>query len=312
MSAPIILTLRALKLGDLLVAVPALRGLRRSRPHHRFILASPIGLKPVVDLIEPTIEILPTDGLHASLAIGEDIDIAVNLHGKGPQSHALLDELDSTVKIGFAADGWDGPEWVDDVHERERWVHLLRSFGMEADAMDLRLPRPDRDVTRFGAEPGVAVVHVGAAHGSRLWPVDRFARVAEYLATAGRRVVLTGSQAERPRALTVRNLVEEAFRGRVDVVAGQTDLLDLAAIIADAGVVVSADTGVAHLASAYGTPSVVLFGPSTPERWGPPPGPHRVLTVAHLRRGDLFADDPDPALLAVDTCDVTRALHSLM
>lgn len=63
------------------------------------------------------------------------------------------------------------------------------------------------------------------------------------------------------------------------VLAGRTDLGDLAALVAHARLVVSGDTGVAHLATGYGTASVVLFGPVAPARWGPPPDRpwHRVL-----------------------------------
>jgi ADP-heptose:LPS heptosyltransferase len=61
------------------------------------------------------------------------------------------------------------------------------------------------------------------------------------------------------------------------------------------------------VASAYGTPSVVLFGPVGPERWGPPPGPHRSLTHPELRRGDRFGDEPDPALTSVDVDEVLAA-----
>jgi ADP-heptose:LPS heptosyltransferase len=78
-------------------------------------------------------------------------------------------------------------------------------------------------------------------------------------------------------------------------------------------VLVTVDTGAAHLASAYGTPSVVLFGPAPPEVWGPPAdGPHVVLTDARLRRGAAFADDPDPALLAVTADEVVAAARSLV
>jgi ADP-heptose:LPS heptosyltransferase len=76
--------------------------------------------------------------------------------------------------------------------------------------------------------------------------------------------------------------------------------------------VVSADTGAAHLAAAYARPSVILFGPAPPERWGPPAaGRHVVLTRADLRRGDVFADEPDPALLGVGVQDVLAALRGL-
>ena len=54
--------------------------------------------------------------------------------------------------------------------------------------------------------------------------------------------------------------------------AGRTDVVQLAALIARAGRVLCGDTGVAHLAPAFGIPSVVLFGPVPPSEWGPPPG----------------------------------------
>ena len=71
---------------------------------------------------------------------------------------------------------------------------------------------------------------------------------------------------------------------------------------------ISGDTGIAHLASAYGTPSVVLFGPVDPAQWGPPAdGPHVALAHPATRRGDRFVDEPDPALLAIGVEEVLAA-----
>ncbi|MDP9388463.1 MAG: glycosyltransferase family 9 protein, partial [Actinomycetota bacterium] len=94
------------------------------------------------------------------------------------------------------------------------------------------------------------------------------------------------------------------------VLAGRTDLLGLAAVVAAAGRVVSGDTGVAHLASAFGTPSVILFGPVPPSRWGPPPsGPHRALWAGTV--GDPHAPRRDPGLLRLHVDDVLAALADL-
>jgi ADP-heptose:LPS heptosyltransferase len=126
----------------------------------------------------------------------------------------------------------------------------------------------------------------------------------------GHDVVVTGSAAQRPRAAAVAaaaGLPADAVR------AGRTPLTELAALIADARLLVSGDTGVAHLASAYRTPSVVLFGPAPVDEWGPPAdGPHRTLTVAAVRRGNPFAADPDPALLSVTVADVLGAVDDVL
>jgi ADP-heptose:LPS heptosyltransferase len=93
------------------------------------------------------------------------------------------------------------------------------------------------------------------------------------------------------------------------VLAGRTDLLELAAVVASARLVVSGDTGVGHLASAFGRPSVLLFGPTPPARWGPPrDGPHTVLWHGE-GRGDPFGTQPDPALLRITVGEVVSTVE---
>jgi ADP-heptose:LPS heptosyltransferase len=304
---PVILALRALKLGDLLVAVPALHAIRRSRPDHRLVLAVPGWLRPIVSLIDGVDELLPTPGLDAPLEVpAGSIDTVVNLHGVGPQSNRLLERVGAPVRMGHRAPGWEGPVWVDGIHERERWARLVDAHGMPADPNDVALRRPPLHVATAGA----AVVHVGAFYGSRQWPVVRFAEVARTLADDGMPVVFTGSAADRPRAMEVAALARLPLS---QVIAGTQELDGFAALIASAALVVTADTGAAHLASAYRVPSVVLFGPAPPEEWGPPKdGPHVVLSDQSLRRGDTFGSEPDPALLAVMPADVIAAARSLL
>jgi ADP-heptose:LPS heptosyltransferase len=151
-------------------------------------------------------------------------------------------------------------------------------------------------------------VHPGAASAARRWPAERFAAVARAEADDGRSVVVTGTPGEV-------NLAEEvaARAGLLDnsVVAGRTDLRGLAAFVAAAGRVVCGDTGLAHLATALRTPSVVLFGPVSPAHWGPPPDRpwHRALWAG--RTGDPHADTPDAGLLEIGVPDVVTALADL-
>jgi ADP-heptose:LPS heptosyltransferase len=304
---PELLALRALKLGDLLVAVPALHGIRRACPDHRLVLAVPRWLEPIVDLVGGVDALLPTPGLDHPLPLPAGrVDTAVNLHGNGAESRSLLEALAPRRRVGHRSPGWDGPEWQDGILERERWARLVSAHGMPADPDDVAL----LPSARASVAPGCVVVHVGAFYGSRQWPVDRFAQVVRELTAAGERVILTGSEAERPRA---QQTAEQAGLPDDAVQAGVLGLGEFAALVAEARLVVTADTGAAHLASAYVRPSVVIFGPAPPEEWGPPTsGPHVVLTDGSLRRGDAFGSEPDPALLAVTPADVLAAAAQLL
>jgi ADP-heptose:LPS heptosyltransferase len=304
-----LLVLRALGLGDLLVAVPALRALRRRYPSHRLVLAGPAALDPLARATGAVDETLPTAAPEALVwADRPPPDIVVNLHGVGPQSHGALDATRPRQRIGLRAPGWAGPEWADIArahpHERERWCAVVEAFGVPADptdlTLDVRVPAPNGDV----------VVHPGAAYGAKRWPAERFALLTARLAGAGHRVVVTGSSLEVPLA---RGVAERAGLSADRVLAGRTDITGLVDAVAGAALVVCGDTGVAHLATALGTPSVVLFGPTPPHQWGPPDGgPHLVLTDPGRRRGDPFAEDPDPALLGVDVDEVTHAANVLL
>lgn len=301
---PVLLVLRALKLGDLLVAVPALRALHRAYPEHRLLYAAQGWLQDALELVGGY-ELLPTHGLDVPIPVeAGTVDIAVNLHGSGPESEARLAAVRPGTTIGHRTPERPGPSWLEEIHERERWTRLLQWHGIEAEPNDFRLLPPAVP----SPCPGATVLHVGAAYGSRLWPEQRFAEVARALAAEGHQVVFTGSTGERSRALDVARL---AGLPDTQVLAGRLRLAEFMAAIAEARLVVSADTGAAHLASAYARPSVVLFGPAPAEVWGPPPGPHIVLTDTQARLGDTFAATPDPALLAVTVEDVLSAVGQL-
>ena len=297
-----LVVLRALKLGDLLAAVPALRALARTFPHHERVLAAPAWLEPLVTHIGVVDGIVDTPGLAALDPSLGGADVAVNLHGSGPQSTALLAASRPGRLISFGLAG--GPVWRDDEHERERWCRLLREYGIPADAGDLHVEVPHVEVPEQAH--GATVLHSGASSEARRWPVERWAAVARAELDAGRGVVLTGSVGEAPLAAEV---ARRAGLPGSAVLAGRTGLLELLAVVAASARVVCGDTGVAHVASALGTPSVVLFGPTSPATWGPPAsGPHIALWSGSP--GDPHATRADPGLLAISADDVIEALLS--
>ena len=310
---PLLLALRALKLGDLLVAVPALKGLARTFDDHAVVFAGPAWLAPIARLVPGIRGLLPAKGLDDPLAIEPGVvDVAANLHGNGPESRGLIAALNAREVIqhapgpGMTVARQDRrePRWLDGIHERTRWTRLVNAFGVDARDTDVGIRTPDAPSPMAGA----VVIHVGAFYGSRQWPVERFAAVARALAAEGDTVLITGGDADRDRAVGV---VQASGLPGESMLAGRLALDELATLIAAARLVISADTGAAHLASAYRTPSVVIFGPAPVEEWGPPPGPHLTLTDAALRRGETFASEPDPALLAVTVDDVLDAAHRL-
>jgi ADP-heptose:LPS heptosyltransferase len=185
---------------------------------------------------------------------------------------------------------------------------MLAAHGIPADPADLRLAPPPGSPVPYSTHAPV-LVHPGARYGAKRWPARRFAEVAAALHCPVSPVLITGTADERDLALAV---ARAAGTAESRVLAGRTDLAELCALVAGAALVVSGDTGIAHLAVAFGTPSVTLYGPVGPQQWGPPAdGPHAVLDEPGARRGDPFADDPDPALLAIGVGDVLRAAARL-
>jgi ADP-heptose:LPS heptosyltransferase len=321
-GSPRLLVLRALGLGDLLTAVPALRGVARAFSEHTRVLAAPRALAPLLKLVRLD------DGRHA---VDELLDIrllapaalaqasighnglagAVNLHGRGPQSHRLLLGARPGWMIAFANPEVPGcgagPRWREGEHEVTRWCRMLGESGVCCDPAELRIDAPKAPLPPNAR--GATVIHPGAANGARRWPVRRWAAVAAAERIMGRRVLVTGAPSEAPLATA---LAEGAGLPREAVLAGRTTVEELAAIVAAAGRVICGDTGVGHLATALDTPSVLLFGPVSPAEWGPPRearSRHRVLWAG--ARGDPHEDSPDPGLLKITVADVLDSLEAL-
>lgn len=319
-TRPLLLVVRALGLGDLLTGVPALRALARSFPDHERVLLAPAGLAPLLALVHapdgaPVVDrVVDHHGLQPIDATWHRAAVAVNLHGRGPESRALL-RATAPDRLVAWADGPPGPRWRAGEHEVDRWCRLLDEHGIPAEPTELRIARPDA-APQDRRWAGATVIHPGAAAASRRWPAERWAGVARAERAAGRAVLLTGGPAERDLAAWIAT---RAGLPCDSVVAGATDLLRLAALVGAAGSLASGDTGVAHLATALGTPSVTLFGPVAPAAWGPYPAPperRRRHAVLWARRpgdppGDPHADRCDPVLARLEVDDVLTALAAL-
>ena len=192
----------------------------------------------------------------------------------------------------------------DDVHEVQRALSLARAMGFD-------LPADDDDRLRLrpsGAFPpgiGHVVVHPGASVPARAWAPERHAALVRALAAQGRRVIVTGSPAER--ALTRRVAAPHALD-----LGGRTSLAQLADVLSGADCAVVGNTGPAHLAAAVGTPVVSLYAPTVPAaRWRPWRVRHELLHVDVPCAGCRARDCPVEGHPCIDDLHVADVLAAI-
>jgi lipopolysaccharide heptosyltransferase II len=172
-------------------------------------------------------------------------------------------------------------------HEVRRQLDLVAALGCVADDERMSLAVPSsarREIAALLAElgldaPGVpwAVLHPGATAASRRYPPELFAEAAAGMAgRLGCRIVFTGDASERELVEDIRRRTADLGAESVSL-AGLLGLPQTAALIAAAPLLVSNNTGPAHIAAAVGTPVVDLYALTNPQHtpWGVP---HRVLS----------------------------------
>lgn len=297
---------RALQLGDMLCAVPALRALRAAAPRSHITLIGMPWAQSFVErfgkyidelLVFPGFPGLPEQPAQIAAlprfleeAQRRRFDLAIQMHGSGRLSNPIAALLGAKRIAGFYEAGQYCPDpelfmpWDEAEHEVLRFVRLMTSLGIASQGDALEFPLADADYESLRAShdrlpvPGAyACVHPGARLPSRRWLPQRFAEVADRLAADGLQIVLTGSADERDIVQAVRS----AMRAPALDLCGKTSLGALAALIAQARLVVCNDTGISHVAAALATPSVVVCCGSDPQRWAPLDSiRHRVVGAA--------------------------------
>jgi ADP-heptose:LPS heptosyltransferase len=167
-----------------------------------------------------------------------------------------------------------------------------------------------------GLEPQRTIaIHPSAGAPLKSWPISSWAHVVDALAGRGLQVVLTGAPDDRPllAAITAK------ASGSATILAGQS-LAATAAVYARCALLVSVDSGAAHLAAAVGTPTVRLYGPAPPDVFGPwPTRPdQQVLLTDALACAPCGALDSPPCgatalpacMLALSVDDVLKAIEA--
>jgi ADP-heptose:LPS heptosyltransferase len=331
---------RALMLGDLLCATPALRAIRQAWPQAEITL---IGLPWARELAErlsciDRFEVFPGHPAFpesiADLAAwpaflqrmqGCEFDLLVQLHGSGDVVNGLLSLFGARHLATFNEPGRYGGDaslsvgWPSCGSETQRLLALTDRIGIARHgyAMEFPVRQGDREslhakVAQLATIGAYACVHPGAQLPSRRWPPERFAAVADALARRGLAIVLTGSANEQPLVDRVRR----AMTHQAIDLCGRTTLFELGALVEGATLVACNDTGLSHIAAAVGTPSVVISSGADVLRWAPHDSlKHRVLWFDTPCRPCSFRDCPyedHPCASGVETATACAAALRLL
>lgn len=302
-------------LGDLLLATPSLRALKRRYPDAALhVLAIPRSAEIIegLDYVDEVRLLDLADAkpsrwllrpaslprlLRALWALRcEHYDATVNLRtissfGGAVKMAAVFWCCGSALKAGRDTEGRGFflnrrvPEKdFDQVLEAEFAARVVRALDARVDDLEPDLPISDGDRRAVDAllhahglgERALLGLNPGAAWPSKIWPVERFAHVADAMSREfGCDVVVTGSPGERPLA---EQLVERAGAPVVSL-AGETSLKQLAALIQRVRVYITNDTGPMHIAAAVGARLIGIFGPGEYDRYKPIGPADRVVAL---------------------------------
>ncbi|MBP5996761.1 MAG: glycosyltransferase family 9 protein [Azonexus sp.] len=300
-----ILVAHHLLLGDTIMLAGLFKKLRRDYPEALIDVLVPVAWTPIFAGAPYGVRALPYDP--------RSVDAHRKLLAHGPYDWALVpaDNRWSWVAramgarwiTAFAGGPGGSKDWPVDEHvawpsEAEAWGDIASRLApghSPAPFVAGEWPAPARpaEMPALPAAP-YAVLHLGASSPHKLWPAAHWRALAEALDSAGVRVVWSAG----PRELDLVHAVDPD--GRFVSMAGKLDLAGLWHLLAGAAVLVSPDTGVAHLARLTGTPAVVLFGPGSPIISGPGrfwhDSPFAVVWIEDMpcRDQDLLFERPLP------------------
>ncbi|OGW48180.1 MAG: hypothetical protein A2V62_08290 [Nitrospirae bacterium RBG_19FT_COMBO_58_9] len=292
-----VLIIKLRYIGDVLLATPTVRAIKAARPDVRVTLMVNRGTEDVLsghpDLDE--IMVLDKGSLTAQWRFIAGLrrrrfDTVIDLTD-GDRSAFLSWISGAPVRIGFNDEHrWRGRCYTQVVqpvpgvrHRVDRDLASLEPLGIHASEEPPRLwltgedeAHADQLLDRLGIsrDRPIVVIQPGARYWFKAWPYERFAELADRLASDyDCQVLIGGSREEEPLAQRIR---EAAKSGPINM-AGLATLKQFASITKRAALFVGNDSGAMHIAAAVGTPMVALFGPSNPDEWGPRGGPAEVI-----------------------------------
>lgn len=324
-----IAVVRASRLGDFICATPALRALRTALPSAEIVMITLPLLRDLVTRLSYVDRFVAFPGFpgiaqqffnpYDALAFfqymqAERFDLAIQLQGSGVYANPFTLMLGASATAGFVRAEDDASAlaaalvWPARGHETERLLALMEHLGARPQGGDCTFPLSDDDRER--AAPLLARlptpyvgVHAGSHDPRRRWPLERFAAAARTLLRRyGGTVLVLGGIHESEAALALCAAIGPGAYN----LAGRTSLGTLGAVIERLALLVSNDSGPAHIGYALQTPTVAIYRAGGTERYGPlTPGPF-VALEPHV------SDSADPASDLVSVQQVLAAADRLL
>jgi ADP-heptose:LPS heptosyltransferase len=291
-----VVVFRALQLGDMLCAVPALRALRSAVPRAHIALVGLPWAQQFADRFSGYIDefipfpghpLLPEqplqhDGLarfYTSLCTRE-FGLAIQLHGNGDVSNDIVSGFGAKAMAGFCRgepvvrDRTAMLPYPETGAEPERLLRFVEELGAEPAGLQLEFPLSCEDEEELDAsglttalqDAAYFCIHPGARQRDKCWPPRQFAEVGDRLAAEfGLRPVLTGSASE---ADLTAEVAAHMHHRPVDA-AAPISIGAMAVLMRKAKLLLCNDTGVSHIAAGLRLKSVVVFSKADIARWAP-------------------------------------------
>ena len=284
---------RALQLGDMLCAVPAVRALRRAYPEAEISLIGLPWAQTFVNrfdsyfdrfIIFPGYPGLPEQAFRPESVVNfigemqkENFDLVIQMQGNGSYVNPLTELFAAKHLAGYFKEEDYCPDenlflvYPNYGSEIERHLMLMHYLGITESTTDLEFPLKQEDFSAFDSasllppNKQYVCVHPGSRGTWRQWPPKYFAQTADYCHEQGYQVILTGTENERALTGEVKALMNHPA---LDF-AGKTSLGSMGVLISKAVMLISNCTGVSHMAAAFKTPSIVISMDGEPERWAP-------------------------------------------
>ena len=283
-----ILFIQLSALGDTILAIPTIRAIRDTFPDAEVaMLASPTNLNylSACPYIDRRIPFRQLGGGLISLLRRERFDWAIDLEHWPRLSALLAYATGAPMRIGFSTQGQyrhllftETVPHVQGRHEVRNFLSLAAQLNCSVQELGLEVWWRERErawvrevlaAENISLEKPLIVLHPEAGRRGeprRRWPQGRYVALANALvAKYDAQIVLTGA----PDEVVVSEEIADRTKHRAVVLAGRTDVNQLAALFADATLVVSGNCGPMHLAAAVGTPVIGVHGPTNFAQWGP-------------------------------------------